>query len=74
MPANEEWENLRKLLNTHTAHWMIWEAQPSAEIAAKLKELGVASLVFEPCAHRPESGDFIEVMKNNMEQFKAAYR
>ena len=74
MPANEEWENLRKLLNTHPAQWMIWEAQPSAEIAAKLKALGVGSLVFEPCANRPESGDFIEVMKNNVEQLKAAYR
>ena len=74
MPAPEEWEVLSKILATHPAKWMIWEAQPSDAIVAKLKELGVGSLVFDPCANRPESGDFLDVMGKNLGNLKNAYR
>jgi zinc transport system substrate-binding protein len=74
MPPNGEWEGLRKILATHPAKWMIWEAKPSDAIVAKLKELGVVSLVFDPCANRPESGDFLDVMEKNLEHLKEAYR
>ena len=74
MPPNEEWEGLRKILASHPAKWMIWEAKPSEAIVAKLTELGVGSLVFDPCANRPESGNFLDVMKENVEHLKEAYR
>ena len=74
MPSDQEWEGIGKLLESHPAKWMVWEAQPSIAIVEKLKALGVGSLVFNPCANRPETGDFLEVMKNNLGQIKAAYR
>jgi len=74
MPPQPEWEGLRNSLAGHPAKAMIWEAQPSAEIAAKLKAMGVDSLVFDPCANRPESGDFLEVMKKNLEGLRMAMR
>ncbi len=73
MPSEEAWAGLRKLLETHPAQWMIWEAQPSEAIVEKLKVLGISSLVFTPSANRPETGDFLEVMKTNLDQLKEAF-
>ena len=74
MPAPAEWEGLQKILASHPAKTMIWESQPNADIAAKLKAMGVDSRVFDPCANRPESGDFLDVMGKNLENLKDAYR
>jgi zinc transport system substrate-binding protein len=74
MPAPTEWDGLRNLLAAHPAQAMLWEAQPNGDIAAKLKTLGVDSLVFDPCANRPESGDFMDVMDKNLESLRAAMR
>ncbi|MDD5035538.1 MAG: metal ABC transporter substrate-binding protein [Methylococcaceae bacterium] len=72
MPGKEEWEELQKSLAAHPARWMIWEDRPDPEIADKLQSLGLKSLVFSPCANRPESGDFLEVMKENLENLRSA--
>jgi zinc transport system substrate-binding protein len=74
MPEAGEWENLKQILSAHPAQWMLWEAAPAPEIAAKLKALGVASVVFSPCANRPEQGDFLETMRRNMDNFEAVLR
>ncbi len=74
MPAPAEWEGLCKILAGHPAKVMIWEAPPSKEIAGKLKALGVESVVFDPCPNRPESGDFLGVMKKNLENLRVAMR
>lgn len=74
MPPAEEWTGFTKTLAGHPAHWMLWEAQPTPEIAAKLKAAGVGSLVFDPCANRPESGDFLSVMRANVANLSAALR
>jgi zinc transport system substrate-binding protein len=72
MPTAAEWEGLTKTLATHPARAMLWEAEPTAEIAAKLKALGIAGVVFEPCSNRPEAGDFLSVMKQNLENLRRA--
>lgn len=74
MPPAGEWQVLEKMRQSHPAQWMIWEGKPSAEIAARLKQMGVISLVFDPCANRPESGDFLSVMKDNLTNLAVAYR
>ena len=74
MPPPAEWEALRKTLAVHPAKTMLWEGAPAADIIAKLKGMGVDSQVFDPCANRPESGDFIDVMKRNLENLRAAMR
>jgi zinc transport system substrate-binding protein len=74
MPSLEEFTALRQTLATHPARSMLWEAAPKPEIAAKLQGLGVGSLVFSPCANRPDSGDFLTVMTGNLDRLKTAFR
>jgi zinc transport system substrate-binding protein len=35
--------------------------------------LGVAVVVFQPCANRPPQGDFLSVMKRNLDNLKIAF-
>lgn len=74
MPPDAEWIALQGILKNHPARWMIWEAEPAPEIAARLRAMGIESVVFDPCANRPESGNFLSVMKRNVEGLKAAFR
>jgi zinc transport system substrate-binding protein len=74
MPPEGEWRAFQKLLAAHAARWMIWEAQPSLAITADLEKLHVRSIVFDPCANRPSSGDFLSVMRSNLDDLKAAFR
>lgn len=69
-PDDTMWEELEKLLAEHPAKWMIWEGDPTAETVAKLKELGVDSIVFDPCGNTPVNGDFLSVMRSNIEKLK----
>jgi zinc transport system substrate-binding protein len=73
-PPAAEWAALKGLLSSHPAKWMIWEGEPAAESVTRLKTHGVGSLVFDPVANRPESGDFLEAMRANVERLKAAFR
>ena len=74
MPSDAEWGKLAELLKTHPARHMIWEGPPAPEIATKLKkDHGLDSVVFEPCGNRPEEGDYLSVMKRNVEQLKVAF-
>ncbi|MEW6039871.1 MAG: metal ABC transporter substrate-binding protein [Pseudomonadota bacterium] len=74
MPPETEWTGLDKTLARHPAKTMLWEARPAAEIADRLNTRGVASAVFDPCANRPESGDFLAVMKQNVENLKMSFQ
>jgi zinc transport system substrate-binding protein len=65
-PSGEAWHDFEHLLSEHPAKWMLWEAEPLPEIAAKLEEKGVKSVVFAPCGNRPAQGDFLSVMKENV--------
>ena len=65
-PDDTMWAELEKLLAEHPAKWMIWEGDPTAETVAKLKELGVDSIVFDPCGNTPERGDFLSAMRSNL--------
>jgi zinc transport system substrate-binding protein len=71
MPSESMWQELTTLLSSHPAKWMIWEGEPSADVTAKLTELGVHSIVFAPCGGAPEGGDFASQMKLNIQALKA---
>jgi zinc transport system substrate-binding protein len=58
-------DELRHLLEHDGADWMVWEGEPLPETVASLESLGVRSLVYDPCAARPESGDFMTAMDAN---------
>jgi len=65
VPNRQQWGELERLLGEHRAQWMLWEAEPAQESVERLRALGVQSVVFNPCANRPASGDFLSVMRNN---------
>jgi len=46
---------------------MLWEAEPLAETAAQLEALGVRVVVFDPCGNRPDEGDWLSVMRSNIQ-------
>lgn len=72
-PDEEQWETLEKLLESHPAKWMIWENTPLPESVDRLKEMGVNSVVFNPSGNRPENGDFLSVMRSNVENMKPIF-
>ena len=72
VPSDEELEILRSLLKVFPAKLMLWEAEPGGATRAKLKALGIESVVFDPCANRPADGDFVSVMRANVERLDKA--
>jgi len=71
-PIGREWRKLERLLPEHAARWMIWESEPLTSVEARLEEMGIRSVVFDPCASVPPEGDFLTVMSRNVERFEAA--
>ena len=74
VPAGSLWRELAAVLATHSARWMIWEDEPATISVGRLEEMGVKSLIFEPCMNKPESGDFMSVMRANVKALGAAYQ
>ncbi|OVE78094.1 hypothetical protein BVX98_01395 [bacterium F11] len=72
-PSDTLWKELKMGLKAFPAKWMIWEGNPLPKSIGKLKEMGVKSLVFDPCGNVPDEGDFLSVMKKNIEELKKAY-
>jgi zinc transport system substrate-binding protein len=66
VPTDAQMEDLKKLVATHPAKWMIWEGEPVAGAVEKVKTLGLQSTVFDPCANTPDSGDWLSVMQANV--------
>jgi zinc transport system substrate-binding protein len=64
-PDEEAWHDLEHLLDEHEAKWMLWEGEPLPETATRLRELGLTSVVFDPCGNRPTEGDYLTVMQSN---------
>jgi zinc transport system substrate-binding protein len=73
MPDDETWDGLAHLLQDHPAEWMLWEAEPLPEIAGRLRELGIESVVYDPCGGRPASGDFLSIMRQNASNLETIF-
>ena len=73
MPDEGMWQELTHLISTHRAKWMIWEGPPLPAIEAKLKELGVKSVVVDPCGNVPDDGDLLSVMRQNVAALRKVY-
>ena len=50
---------------------MIWEGRPADENVSRLRLSGVASVVFDPCSRRPDSGDFLTIMREGIEALRS---
>ena len=78
MPADDVFAEIKGYLAEHPARLMLWEAEPSAEIAGRMsQELGLESIVFSPCetldTGRLAAGeDFLTVMHGNVQRLEAA--
>ena len=64
-PDGAAWDHLEKRLTSHPAKWMLWEGEPLENTVVGLDELGIGSLLFDPCGNVPETGDFLTVMEAN---------
>ncbi len=73
MPEPKGWQELEHILESHPAKWMLWEGEPMGEAKAKLEELGVKSVVFDPCGNKPSQGDFLSLMKSNIASLEQVF-
>ncbi len=64
--ANDGWHDLEHVLDEHPAKWMLWADAPIRETADRLRELGMESVVYNPCGNRPSEGDYLSVMRSNV--------
>ena len=71
--TNTQIMELKSILKEHSAKWMIWEGATMKQSVESLKEIGVDSLVFNPCGNTPDQGDFLSVMRQNVNNLKSAY-
>jgi len=73
MPEDAQWRELSGTLSTHAVAWMIWEGEPHPEAASRLEGLGIQSVVFRPAGSRPETGDYMSVMQDNLRALQQAF-
>jgi len=71
--TGKQWFELKAILKDHPAKWMIWEGIPEKETAEELKSMGIGSVVFDPCGNVPADGDFLTVMRQNVENLKGVF-
>ena len=73
MPSPDQWKVLSDLLDKYPAKWMIWEEEPIKEIFKKLDNMGIQSLVFQPCSNNRMNLDFMTIMYQNLQRLCAAF-
>ena len=74
VPNEESWSEFETLLESHPAKWMIWEDEPTNAASEKLAAIGIKSVVYKPAGNRPAEGDFLNAMRENIEQLKLAFQ
>lgn len=67
-PSNEQWKELETIMDWPRKNLMLWEGHPITKTENKLLELNIDILVFDPCGNMPAKGDFLSVMKDNMDR------
>lgn len=73
-PTADQLSELLQILKKHRARWMVWEGEPIRAAIEKLNEMGISSVVFDPCGNIPKDGDFISVMQQNVSNLGAVFR
>jgi zinc transport system substrate-binding protein len=72
-PPEENWKELEKLQQELSTVLMIWEDKPLPKIFDRLKIMGIDSITFNPCSNRTEEGDFMYIMKKNIESLRLTF-
>jgi zinc transport system substrate-binding protein len=73
-PDRHAWQELEHIRSHHKAAIMLWEDQPTSATAQQLSTRGIESVVFDPCANRPEDADFVSVMRDNLSRLEAVLK
>jgi zinc transport system substrate-binding protein len=71
-PDAKAWRGLEALLAEHPARLVLWEGAPLPETRARLEELGLRSVVFDPGGRRTDTGDWLALMQQNVQRLEAA--
>lgn len=71
-PDDVQWRLLETLLESQPSSVMLWEAEPLPATRERLAAAGVAIVVFSPAMNRPAQGDFLDVMRANVDAVRAA--
>ncbi len=74
VPNERQWAELEAILRDYPAKWMLWESEPAEVSVELLHALGVESVVLNPCADRPQTGDFLSVMSDNTRNLEQVFR
>ncbi len=72
LPDDNQLMALAAKLVSFPAELMIWEGEPMPGSIEALALMGVNSVAVNPCANRPESGDYLSVMRDNISNLRAA--
>jgi len=68
--------DIRETLKTHPAKILLWEGEPTDEVANQVTEkLGLKNIVFSPCEGAPSdpsSSNYFSIMTNNIKVLKDA--
>jgi zinc transport system substrate-binding protein len=62
-----------EILAHHRAATIIWEATPNPATVEMLRERGIESVVFDPAAGQPASGDYLSLMRDNAANLALAF-
>ena len=66
-------EKIRKLTKENKRSLMIWENTPLVESVEKMDNIGVESTVFNPCGNKPENGDYLTIMQENVKNLEQSF-
>ena len=73
-PLIGQWLELKSIRQAHKADVMLWEGKPMSQTVTVLESMGINSVVFDPCGNRPEQGDFMTVMQQNVDVLVKTFR
>jgi len=71
-PSTAGWIELQQIRGKHPATLMIWEDDPRPSTRDTLEAGGISVIIFRTAANRPDSGDYLSVMKANQRRIEAA--
>ena len=66
MPEEADWRELESLVGETDAATMIWDTEPSREIAERLAAMGLSVVVYDPGGNPPAGTDWLSLMRANV--------
>jgi len=74
IPTAEQQAKFKAIMKDRSVNWMLWEGYPRKETVDLLEKMGIGRVVFQPCGNRVSGGDFLAVMRENIDNLKEAFK